>query len=233
MIMESEEKCGWEMDWYLKKVYCFSPRNTIKLYLVEKMIYTTEQLIEKYSNYHNPMDKIKRLNQQGKIIRLIKGVYVDNRNENPFSLAACVYSPSYISFESALSYHGLIPERVYRITCATSARGKNKTYKTPFGIYSFHDVPLKAFPLGVDRIADETGFFYRASPEKALCDRLSIKPPVFSLKQLRQLLFDDRRIERTDFESLNKKDLGILTGYYDKRNLKFLRKRVIGGVKNE
>lgn len=45
------------------------------------MIYTTNQLLEKYSNYHNPRDKIKRLNQQGKIIRLIKGVYVDDKNE--------------------------------------------------------------------------------------------------------------------------------------------------------
>lgn len=90
------------------------------------MIYTTNQLLEKYSNYRNPRDKIKRLNQQGKIIRLIKGVYVDDKNENPFVLATSVYSPSYISFESALSYHGLIPERVYRVTCATCGRGKKQ-----------------------------------------------------------------------------------------------------------
>ena len=109
------------------------------------MIYTTNQLLEKYSNYRNPRDKIKRLNQQGKIIRLIKGVYVDDKNENPFVLATSVYSPSYISFESALSYYGLIPERVYRVTCATCGRGKNKTYNTSLGNYSFRDVPR--FPL--------------------------------------------------------------------------------------
>lgn len=197
------------------------------------MIYTTNQLLEKYSNYRNPRDKIKRLNQQGKIIRLIKGVYVDDKNENPFVLATSVYSPSYISFESALSYHGLIPERVYRVTCATCGRGKNKIYNTSLGNYSFRDVPLKAFPFGIQRITRDNSFFYRASPEKALCDRLYMKPPVYSLKQLRQLLFDDRRIEPQEFDALNKKDLYILADYYDKRNLKFLKKRVEGGIENE
>ena len=60
-----------------------------------------------------------------------------------------------------------------------------------------------------------------------------MKPPVYSLKQLRQLLFDDRRIEPQEFDSLNKKDLYILADYYDKRNLKFLKKRVGGGIENE
>lgn len=197
------------------------------------MIYTVDQLLEKYSDYHNPMDKIKRLNQQGKIFRLIKGIYVDDKNEDPLVLATSVYAPSYISFEYARMYHGLIPERVVRITCATWGRGKIKTYQTPFGIYSFRDVPVKVFQLGVTRVNRGDRFFYRASKEKALCDRLYIKPPVYSVKRLRQLLFEDRRIDVDRFNELNKDDLLTLAPYYRKRNLMFLKKRIERGNEDE
>ena len=35
------------------------------------------------------------------------------------SLANVLYAPSYVSFDYALSYYGMIPERVHEITSAT------------------------------------------------------------------------------------------------------------------
>ena len=53
-----------------------------------------------------------------------------------------------------------------------------------------------------------------------------IKPPVYSVKQLRQLLFEDRRIDVDRYNELNKDDLLTLAPYYRKRNLMVLRKRI-------
>ena len=67
--------------------------------------------------------KISYLTKQGILIRLKKGLYtfggfyqdsVDN-----IAIANRLYTPSYVSFDYALSYYGLIPERVYEVTSAT------------------------------------------------------------------------------------------------------------------
>lgn len=52
-----------------------------------------------------------------------RGVYslVDPRNKNlisKFHLANFLHNPSFISFKSALSHHGLIPKAVYETTSA-------------------------------------------------------------------------------------------------------------------
>ena len=41
-------------------------------------------------------------------------------------LAASIYGPSYLSFEFALSWHGLIPEAVYNCTAATFGKKKRR-----------------------------------------------------------------------------------------------------------
>ena len=45
-------------------------------------------------------------------------------------LANLIYGPSYVSYEYALTYYGLIPERVFEVTSATTQ--KNKMFNTPF-----------------------------------------------------------------------------------------------------
>lgn len=52
----------------------------------------------------------------------------------PYLLAGSIYGPSYISFEYALSYYGMIPEAVYIVTCATF--DKKKKYETAFGTFT-------------------------------------------------------------------------------------------------
>jgi predicted transcriptional regulator of viral defense system len=73
-----------------------------------------------------------RLNEwqnKGFIKKVIKGFYIFSDlelNEKVlFEIANRIYSPSYISFETALFWHGLIPESVYGITSASTRR----TYK--------------------------------------------------------------------------------------------------------
>ena len=64
-------------------------------------------------------------------------------------LAGIILSPSYISFDFALSYYGLIPEKVVAITCASLNQRKRKTFLNDFGRYEYQDIPENAFSEGV------------------------------------------------------------------------------------
>ena len=69
-------------------------------------------------------NQLKRVLAKGELLHIRRGVYqlakrYQRKPLNPFELAQKIYGPSYISFESALSYHGLIPEAVYSISSAS------------------------------------------------------------------------------------------------------------------
>ena len=64
--------------------------------------------------------------------------------------------PSFISFESALSYHGLIPEAVCEVTSSCHL-SKKKRFETSIGIFSYTHSPVKPFFLEVEK-DEESGF---------------------------------------------------------------------------
>lgn len=68
------------------------------------MIVATSMLKKQYADYYNPLDKIKRDAQNGIIFRLTRGLYETDRNTDPYLLASSILSPSYLSFNWALSY---------------------------------------------------------------------------------------------------------------------------------
>jgi predicted transcriptional regulator of viral defense system len=113
---------------------------------------------------------IKRAIAKGEIICLRKGLYClselyRKRPLSTFELAQHIYGPSYISFESALSYHGWIPEAVYTVTSASS--GKSKDFSNALGEFSYARIPVDVFLEGVLRRPD--GVFI-ARPLRALLD---------------------------------------------------------------
>jgi predicted transcriptional regulator of viral defense system len=85
--------------------------------------------------------------KKGNIVRFKKGVYsllsVDNRvGFSKFKLANYLNEKSYVSFESALSHHGLIPEAVYETTSACFS-GKRKIFKNRMGVFSCNGHELR------------------------------------------------------------------------------------------
>ena len=190
------------------------------------MIKTIESLKQEYANYQDINGKIKRDVDQGKLFSLVKGVYETNRNTDGFLLSSYIYGPSYLSFEYALSYHGLIPERVYSYTNATFNKRKKKLYQNVFGLYTYRDVPKEAFPFFVKAYTRDHYAYFIATPEKALCDLLYIKTPVKSMRELKSLLFDDLRLDENIFQELDGKDILFLTDKYKSNNLKFLKKYI-------
>ena len=190
------------------------------------MILTTEMLKENYREYANSLDKIKRDVDQGKLFRLTRGVYETSKATNPLFLAPVILTPSYISFDSALSFYNLIPERVVAITSASLKVKKNKTFVNAFGRYEYSDIPEKAFSSGLTLIGNN-GYYARiASKEKAICDSLYKWRVVHSVKQLKELLFVDKRIDVDEFSSCDFVTLIRLAKLYKKTNLELLIKLV-------
>lgn len=90
------------------------------------MIKTYAMLLNELIRYASPADKIARMVQEGKLILIVKGLYETDKTVSGYLLAGSIYGPSYLSFEYALSYHGLIPEAVYVMTCATFEKKKKE-----------------------------------------------------------------------------------------------------------
>ena len=196
------------------------------------MVKTVSLLKEDLKDYKCPINKINRMVKEGSLIPLVKGVYETNKNVHPFTLARSICSPSYISFESALSFYGLIPERVYAITSASMGKSKSKEYTNQFGTFLYRDVPTRVYPLGVRLVEIEQDRYCQiATKEKAICDKLYKCYIVNNYKELEELLFDNLRIDwDTLLEDINIEDIKIISDNYHSNNVtlfyKYLRRKL-------
>ena len=106
--------------------------------------------------------------KRNRIIKLKKKLYSFKINPlNPYLIANLVYKPSYISFETALSYYHVIPETVYSITSATSQTSRNWTIKNID--YLYRKIKKSAY-CGYSLKSIEGDLVLIATPEKALAD---------------------------------------------------------------
>ena len=190
------------------------------------MVITVSVLKERYKNYANPLDKIKRDADNGVLFRLSRGIYETNGNTNPCLLASSILSPSYLSFDWALSYYGLIPEKVAAITSASLGVRKNKTFINQFGRYEYSDIPANAFSEGLTYLENGEYMVKIATKEKAICDSLSKWRVVNSIKALKELLFVDKRIDEEEFFTCDFQLMMRLASLYKKTNLDLLMKLI-------
>lgn len=190
------------------------------------MVVTTSILRNRYSDYANPLDKIKRDTDSGILIRINRGIYETDGNVNPCLLAASILSPSYLSFDYALSYYGLIPEKVFSITSASLGLRKNKTFINKLGRYEYSDIPAEAFSEGLTYLENGEYVVKIATKEKAICDSLCKWRVVGSIKELKELLFFDKRIYEEEFADCDFKLMVRLASLYKKTNLDLLIKLI-------
>ena len=162
-----------------------------------------------YSDYSFPRNKIANLEQEGKLIRLKRGMYVVSPDVNKQLLsveliANHIYGPSYVSMESALRYYGLIPEQVY--TTRSMTVNRSKKFENSIGNFEYITVEGKYYPIGITQQTVENKYtFLIASPEKALCDMISATPRlrIQSEKALKTYLEDDLRFEISALDNMD------------------------------
>jgi hypothetical protein len=119
-------------------------------------------------------------------------------------IANHLYGPSYVSLESALSYHNLIPERVYRVRSVTMKRFK--MYDTPLGVFEYRTVSPEYFSIGIQQqVTQDNTAFLIASPEKALCDLIVLSSGLRlqSSKAVKIYLEENLRIDLFENRSWN------------------------------
>lgn len=195
------------------------------------MIITSEIIKNKFTNYSNKYTKVGREIKKGKYFRIINGLYETDPNIPGYLLASSIYGPSYISFEYALSFYGLIPERVTTVTSATFDKKKKKQYNTDFGVFTYRDVPKLAYPEEII-LKEEDGYSYQiATPEKALCDKLYTLSPLYNYSNLENMLFNDLRIDDEEFEKLDFNKIEKLSSLYHSTNVELLAKYVKNMIK--
>ena len=193
------------------------------------MIYDLQSLKIRYKNYANINQKISLECKNGNLTRIKRGLYSDDLIGDIEVIANLCYAPSYISFEYALSYYGLIPEYVSALTSAIYGKKNNKVYKLDNAIFEYNSIPNKVFSKGILLKENQKGLNYKiASKEKALCDMLYLKYPVRSIKDLKYLLFEDLRIDEDELFSLDKYFINEIAPLYHSNTLntflKFINK---------
>ena len=186
------------------------------------MILTTKMLLDQHRQYANPMSRIRILIKQGQLIPLIRGLYETDPDTPGHCLAGILYGPSYLSFEYALSFRGLIPEAVRVYTCATFGKRRTKQYHTFYGTYVYRDVPRAVYPHGIE-LRMENGYSSQiATSEKALCDQLYSISPLGTLRRLEQYLLEDLRLNDESLQHLEREDVITLSGLYGSLNVRLL-----------
>ena len=193
------------------------------------MLKTNDIIKNELSNYSNKDTKLTREVNKGNLIKIVNGLYETDPNTPAYLLASSIYGPSYISFEYALSYYGLIPERVNVVTCATLNKKKKKKYNTYFGTFTYRDIPSLAYPEQVILMNEGHYSYQIATKEKALCDKLYTLKPLKNYTNLENMLFNDLRIDKEEFSKLNAKAIENLSKLYHATNVSLLAKYMKGG----
>lgn len=193
------------------------------------MIYTMQMLREIYKNNKNIYQKISLEEKKGNIVRIKRGLYSSDINKDGEVISNICFSPSYISFEKALSIYGIIPEFVSAFTCACFNKVHNKAYINDKITLYYKNIPTSAFPLFVSTMKNEDGISYKiASKEKAVCDMLYIKYPIRSIKDLKILLYDDMRFDYNEIINLDLEKISILVPKYKSNTLNTFYKYLKG-----
>lgn len=174
---------------------------------------------------------LSRFLKKGDVKKVSRGLYVFDEfwRKKPLSkfiIANKLLAPSYISFESALSHHGLIPEAVYATTSACVQRG-NKSYHTMYGDFLYQHVPIQSFALEIESKVTAAGPEVIATPIKALFDLIYVRRKHF--KNLTDLE-SDLRINRDEVlrhaEEINMGGLEELAESYRKKTCLDLLKAI-------
>lgn len=171
--------------------------------------FTRHLILSLLKEYSRPNDKISELLNQGELVSLRRGLYIAGPDAglprpHPFLMANHLCGPSYVSLESALSYWGLIPERVVEITSVTTSTSKK--YHSIAGRYSFQHLPGPYFAFGIERIKltdKQTALV--ASAEKAVCDTIVLTAGISlrSTAQTKKYLVEDLRIDEDLLKKLD------------------------------
>lgn len=150
--------------------------------------------------------------KKGRIIRIKAGLFVlPNHIPNEYLIANKLVIPSYVSLDTALSYHNLMPETVYAVTSVTSKA--TKEFDVNGVAYTYQKIKVEAY-TGYELKNVNGQNIYMADPEKAVSDLLYFV-------YLGKRLYNDR----LEWKRINFNKVKYYLGLFENKNLiKFAKK---------
>ena len=144
--------------------------NKFELILIDSgKVFTIRDLavIWGYTELSKVQDLVVYYINKSKLFRLKNGLYSTVPSPNNYLIAQKALRPSYISFYSALKYHGMVFQWYDTVFSASLKSRKISIQNTN---YEYDQLKQEIFfdPLGV---IQENGF-HIAGPERAMCDTL-------------------------------------------------------------
>ena len=154
--------------------------------------------------------QLHRWAKSGKIISLRRGMYaLSDRYRrgslDPAELANQLYRPSYLSLEWALSFYGLIPEKVVMFTSATTR--VPRSFNNAVGEFRYVNIK-KSFFFGYKPVKIRGRKVLLAEPEKALLD----------LWHLQKGEWNDARMTEMRFQNIELIDTARLEAFANRQN---------------
>jgi predicted transcriptional regulator of viral defense system len=166
-------------------------------------IFSIRDIKKRYPDFDNR--RLVEWQQKGYILKIRRGFYCfkeHGRDENFLYYAANkIYSPSYVSFESALNYYSIIPEGTFTITSATTRNTAN--FETTIGNYTFRH--LKSMLFFAYKLIQGNGFTIKiAEPEKVILDYFYLNK-INSLEEMEGMRLNEIQLKKIiDFQKLQK-----------------------------
>ena len=142
--------------------------------------------------------QLSRWVARGRVVQLRRGLYAlappyRKSEPHPFVVANRLVRGSYVSLQSALAHHGLVPEHVPVVTSVTTGRPQRR--ENVFGAFEYHHCPPERLigyrpeTLGGGQEA------LVAAPAKALADLVHLVPGADSSEYLKELRLDLEKLD--------------------------------------
>lgn len=167
------------------------------------------------SHYRAPLKVLSAMEQEHKVLRLKRGTYAFVDGFDPLAAASLLHGPSYVSFETALSYYGMIPERGEQILSVVD--GRATSYHTSVAHYIYHSQHRALFARGMTLEVRAHDTLAIANPEKALLDTLSrakLQAAPSSPSQILEYVIDGLRVDEDALARLSLKKIREMATLY-------------------
>jgi hypothetical protein len=153
--------------------------------------------------------QLTRWTKSGRIIQLRRGLYAiappfQKVKPHPFLVANLMQRASYVSVQSALAFHGLIPDVVH--TTLSVSTGRPERRETPLGIFEFRHVKSELLRgycmLELQGPKQPSQQALVATPEKSLLDLIYLQPRGDTPEFLHELRLQN--LYRLDMDELHR-----------------------------
>lgn len=132
-------------------------------------VFTTKDVALLWNESNNSIiaDRLKSYVNNGKLVRIRRGIYSKDKKYNKYEFAVKIFRPSYVSFETVLGASGMTFQYYGNIFVASYLK---REIKSDNQTYSF--VKMKDSILSNPKGIDQTGEYAIASKERAFLDTI-------------------------------------------------------------